>query len=104
MATQRFFLRGDIDLATSALVQSQLDDLVATHPDDDVTLDCCGLTFLDSTGVAVIVRAQQALSTRGNELRVANADGSAARALDILGLTEVLHVNQRPIRHPDLIA
>jgi anti-anti-sigma factor len=103
MATRRFFLRGDIDLATAADLRSELESLVAAI-DGDLVLDCCGLTFIDSTGVSVIVATQHALNARGNELRVANVDGVAARVLDVLGLTEALHVNEPEGAHPDLIA
>jgi anti-anti-sigma factor len=93
VVTQRFFLRGDVDVASAPDLRAELDDLVRTS-DGDIVLDCGGLTFIDSAGVAVLLRTRKALDARGNELRVANVDGVAARVLDVLGLNDVLHVNE----------
>ena len=78
-------------------------EVLAADSDDDLILDCTGLTFIDSAGVAVIVHTQRVLNARGYALRVANVDGVAARVLDVLGLTDVLHVNE-PTVVPDMTA
>lgn len=93
MAAKRFFLRGEIDLSNAPQLHSDLVDLVGAG-NEDVIIDCVELTFIDSAGIAVIVRTQKALDARGNELRVANVDATSARVLEILGLTELLHVNE----------
>ncbi|MCU1466701.1 MAG: sulfate transporter [Actinomycetia bacterium] len=93
MATQRFFLRGDVDIATAPAVQHELDQWVR-EGEEALVLDCCGLTFIDSSGVAVIVKMYRALAREGRQLQVVNADDMTARVLDVLGLTAVLHVNE----------
>jgi anti-anti-sigma factor len=93
MATQRFFLRGDVDIATAPAVQHELEQWVVAG-DDAIILDCCGLTFIDSSGGAVIVEMYRALAREGRQLQIVNADHMAARVLDVLGLTAVLHVNE----------
>jgi anti-sigma B factor antagonist len=93
MAMQRFFLRGDVDTATAPAVQHNLEEWVRAA-DDAIILDCCGLTFIDSSGVAVIVKMYRALARQGRRLQIVNADDMAARVLDVLGLTAVLHVNE----------
>jgi anti-anti-sigma factor len=103
VAAQRFFIRGDIDLANAPELRVRLEAVVAAC-DDDLILDCTGLTFIDSAGVAAIVHTQRELESLGYELRVANVDGAAARVLDVLGLTQVLHVNEPVAAHPDLSA
>jgi anti-anti-sigma factor len=96
MAPRRFFLRGDIDIATAPDLQRALDEWIhAATSDDTLILDCCGLTFLDSSAVAVILHTQRLLTQEGRELRIVNADRAAARVLDVLGLTAMFHVNER---------
>ncbi|MDQ1476004.1 MAG: anti-sigma factor antagonist [Actinomycetota bacterium] len=100
MATHRFFLRGEIDIASASQLRSDLEELVRASV-GDIVLDCSGLTFIDSSGVAAIVFTRLALEERGDELRIANINGVPARLLDILGLTEVLHVNEASPEHPE---
>jgi anti-anti-sigma factor len=93
VSTQRFFLRGEIDIASASQLRADLQELVDTSS-GDIVVDCSGLTFIDSSGVAAIVFTQQALAPRGSALRIANIDGVPARLLDILDLNETLHVNE----------
>jgi anti-sigma B factor antagonist len=103
VAAQRFFVRGDIDIANASQLGSELEALVGTG-DGDLILDCTGLTYLGSAGVSVIVTTQKTLAARGNELRVANVHGIAARVVDVLDLIEVLHVNEPAPGETGLIA
>jgi anti-anti-sigma factor len=93
VVTQRFFLRGEIDIASAPQLRADLQELVNTSS-GDIVIDCSELSFIDSSGVAVIVFTQQALEARGSALRIANIDGVPARLLDILDLNEALHVNE----------
>jgi anti-anti-sigma factor len=93
MATHRFFLRGDVDIATAPALQHELEEWAPTG-NGDVVIDCCGLTFIDSSGVAVIVKVYRALARQGRELKLVNADRMTARVLDVLGLSALLHVNE----------
>jgi anti-anti-sigma factor len=98
--TQRFFLRGEIDVASSSQLRTDLDELVRAGS-GDLVLDCTDLTFIDSSGVAAIMFTQIALQARGSELQIVNIDGVPARVLEILGLSEALHVKATTPEHPE---
>jgi anti-sigma B factor antagonist len=51
----RLTLRGELDLATAARLEQAL-----AQSGDDVLLDLRGLTFMDSTGVRVLLEAAEA--------------------------------------------
>ncbi len=53
-------------------------------------LDLAGLSFMDSSGVAVILRAQRMLSAMGAELLVADPPEQARRVLMLAGLSPLL--------------
>ena len=89
MAERRYPVRGDVDMATAPELQDKLLVLV-NATGDDLVLDCADLEFIDSTGVAVFVHTQRLLEVHDRSLRVENLHGMARRALDILGLTELL--------------
>ena len=94
MAERLFQIRGDIDVASAALLQTRLGCAVA-EDDADLLLDCGDLTFIDETGIAVLASAQRRLQAEGRSLRVVNANPVTARAIGIRGLVEFLRVNEQ---------
>ena len=52
--------RGEIDVATSPLLRSELASVLAQGP-DEVTLDLSGVSFVDSSGLGVLVGALKRL-------------------------------------------
>jgi anti-sigma B factor antagonist len=59
-------VRGELDLATAARLDSALDTLTA----EDLVLDLRPLTYIDSTGARLVVRRDAAARTSGQRLRV----------------------------------
>jgi anti-sigma B factor antagonist len=83
-------VRGDIDMATVPALRSALDDAV----DDGasrVVLDCRALEFLDSSGIGVLVAAQQRLGDVG-ELVIDSPPANVRKVLDITGVASHLTV------------
>jgi anti-sigma B factor antagonist len=95
MAERLFQVRGEIDVAAAPLLQACLNDAVV-HDDANLLVDCCEVTFIDETGIAVLAAAQRSLQAEGRSLRVVNANPMTARAIGIRGLVEFLRVNEQP--------
>jgi anti-sigma B factor antagonist len=91
MAERRFPVRGEVDLASAGELQDELLAIVNASS-DDVVIDCTGLEFVDSTGIAVFVHTQRILELQQRQLRVVNLSGMARRAFDLLGLSGVLSI------------
>ena len=53
-------------------------------------LDLAGLTFMDSSGVAVILRSRRLLAAVGADLQVASPPEQARRVLELAGLDSML--------------
>ncbi len=56
----------------------------------EVTIDASELTFIDSTGLHVLINAQRRLTRQGRSLRVIDPPVSVRRAIELLRLTETL--------------
>jgi anti-sigma B factor antagonist len=93
MAERRYPVQGDIDLATSTGLQAKLLVLV-NNTNDDVVVDCRELEFIDSTGIAVLVHTQRLLEINGRALRMEHVNGVPRRAIELLGLDEVLGIDE----------
>jgi anti-sigma B factor antagonist len=90
-------LAGELDLATAPELAGVIDQLVAQGP-RDVALDLSGLSFIDSSGIAVLVDAQHRLTEQGRHLSIRAARRSALRVFEIAGLVEFLDVQ------PEIVA
>jgi anti-anti-sigma factor len=55
-------LSGELDLATAHILQSALE---RHRGDGDLTLDLAGLSFMDSTGIKILITAARMLEGRG---------------------------------------
>jgi anti-anti-sigma factor len=90
-------VRGELDLSTAPDLEGPLDDAVASG-DASVLIDLSDCEFIDSTGIALIVRAWQHLD------RTAGGDGSGRvviygcndqvrRVLEITGLERSISIH-----------
>lgn len=80
---------GDMDVATvpelDAAIQKRLADGYLV-----LVLDLAGVTFLDSSGLGVLVSHHKTLRRQSGSLRIANASPRVLAVLSITGLDEVL--------------
>lgn len=79
---------GELDVASSRALEHELEKLgdVAT-----VIVDLRGLTFIDSTGLGVLVRAHQLAKEHGRRFGLVRGNGQVNRLLSLTGLdTELL--------------
>ena len=80
-------VRGDIDLASAPDFESCLRSALDGSP-SSITIDLTGLTFIDSSGLRVLVSLSKEAQSRGATLGLRNIPRHAQRVLDITGLSE----------------
>lgn len=88
-------LVGQLDLATAAIAQRAVERATDTRPAAadgsaalDVVFDMTDLTFMDSTGLTVLLSAVR----RGNAVRLRRPTSLVRRVIDITGLEGILPV------------
>ena len=79
--------QGDIDIDHAPALQGRLDD-VLDRGAKVVVLDLSGASFLDSSGLRVIVRAGERLREHDGQLIIEGASGAVSRVLEVTGLLE----------------
>ena len=95
MAESRYRMSGEVDLSTAPLVRSELARLISAD-DAHLLIDCAQLTFIDSTGVAVLLEANQQLEAGGRHLLLLNVQRGPRRVLEALGLSDLLRFEREP--------
>src|SRR3954454_25089355 len=76
---------GEIDFAVARYVEEAL-----VPGDQDVIVDLSNVTFLDSSGIAAMVRAHLRQLAEGHGLAIRGATGPVSRVLQITGVDATL--------------
>jgi anti-anti-sigma factor len=82
---------GELDIVGAPLSRRVLGRACASA-ERTVFLDLAGLTFMDSSGVQMIIEAHRRLADEGRELVIVRAPKHVRRLLELCGLTEILHL------------
>ena len=90
-------VRGDLDAASAPRLKEALQDLGREH-DHDVIVDVDGLTFIDSSGIYVLIQALKRMSTEGRQLTLRGGDSRAHKVLDVCRLTSVFDLPDSAVR------
>lgn len=82
-------LRGELDLATAARIEQELKRVEATDA-ASIVIDLSGLSFMDSTGIRILIEAN--VRSRAGSERLALRRGSAAvrRVVELSGVGDML--------------
>lgn len=82
-------LTGEIDAHTAGLLR---DVLFPGPPDGDLSIDVSNVTFIDSSGLSVVLEAHQAFERDGRRLVLIAPSRPVARVIAVSGLVAHLHV------------
>ena len=82
-------LHGELDLASAKALEDEFIRIEATSV-SRIVLDLRELEFIDSTGLAVIMRAHERAKNDGHVLRVLRPNGQVGRVFELCHLDEVL--------------
>jgi anti-anti-sigma factor len=82
-------LTGELDLATAGRVEQALAEGEASDV-TSVVLDLSGLTFMDSTGVRLVLGAHARSRADSNRLRVVRGGPAVQRVFELSGVAETL--------------
>lgn len=86
----RLAIRGELDLLTAPLLAAAVERVIASDV-PKVVLDCEELTYLDSTGIAVLIRAWDGMKGRATApVVVTNLSESVRRVLDVCGIINLV--------------
>jgi anti-sigma B factor antagonist len=89
---------GELDLATADVVQGALDE--AMEADGQVVIDLRACGFVDSRGIAVLIKAALRLHEQGRRLRIQGVQERVMRILELGGITSMDQLDVEPDAPP----
>lgn len=88
-------LDGELDIASLDEAAKLIEEAEASSP-SVLVIDLSGLTFVDSSGVRLVLLAERRARDGGRSLRVHLGHGSALRVFQALGLVAKLDIEPGP--------
>ena len=85
-------LSGEVDHHGAKDAIRQLELAVDAALPRQLVLDMAGVTFMDSSGIALILRAQQRMQLLDGSLLVCNVPPQARRVLDAAGIGRIVTI------------
>ena len=86
------FLAGELDHHEARPLMRQLDALLDEYLPRDCALDLSGLSFMDSSGIALIVRLSRRMTELGGRLWLENPARQPGRVLEASGIDRLVPV------------
>src|SRR5690348_3357259 len=85
-ATLTLTVAGEIDRSAGPAVRSALNEAVATEGVTAVEVDLSGVSFLDSSGIAMLLHGRRSADEHSVAYRVTGARGIAREVLELTGV------------------
>ena len=88
------YLRGELDHHAAKEAMRRIEQLLDEYLPRDCALDMAQLTFMDSSGIALILRTHKRLMQMGGRAWVENASPQALRVIDASGIDRIIRIIQ----------
>ena len=83
-------LEGELDHHSAESIRSRIDREIEATGCERLTIDMEGVTFMDSSGLGVILGRYRLLNARGGTLFISGANSSVERILRMSGLYSLI--------------
>lgn len=85
-------MAGELDHHCAREAMSSIERLLDEYMPRDAVLDMSGLTFMDSAGIALILKTERLMRVSGGRASIANPAKQPLRVLDASGIERKIHV------------
>jgi anti-sigma B factor antagonist len=87
---------GELDLASSPALDEELERMSGSTEIELVIIDLRELEFMDSTGLSVLIRAQQRIEEQGRRFALVKGSQQVDRLLSLTGVADRLTLLDTP--------
>ena len=83
-------LFGELDHHTADQVKIKLDEVIKKHKNANLILDLKNLSFMDSSGLGVILGRYKKLKLYGNSMYIKNANRQIEKVFNVSGIYNII--------------
>ncbi|MBQ8182455.1 MAG: STAS domain-containing protein [Clostridia bacterium] len=89
------YLKGEIDHHTAPELRNTIDDaIIMNETSQMLVLDFSGVTFMDSSGVGLVMGRYRLASSKGKKLRVDNLSERDYKIMKMSGIEKLAQINK----------
>lgn len=88
------FLRGELDHHAAKDAMRRIDRLIDEYLPRDCAVDMAKLSFMDSSGIALILRTHKRLTQMGGRAWIENPSPQALRVIDAAGIDRIIRITE----------
>src|SRR4051812_18190837 len=81
---------GEVDGGSAPILRDRLVDVLEGQGNRSVWVDLAGMTFIDSSGLAVLFEMHRRAAARGADFVLCNAGATTMHVFDIVGMGQLL--------------
>ncbi len=85
-------ISGEIDHHNAKSVRTELDHYIVTAQPRELAIDLGGITFMDSSGIGLIMGRSKLMKECGGSLEVRNAQPYIRRVLRLAGVERIVRI------------
>lgn len=83
-------LQGDLDHHMSLMIRETIDDKIKANGIENIVFDFQNTTFMDSSGIGLIMGRYKLISKNGGKIQVVNTNSAINRIFEISGLYKIV--------------
>ncbi len=88
------FLDGELDHHRSALLRNEIDSAVYAHMPEKLILDFQNVSFMDSSGIGLIMGRYKLIQPMGAEMFIQNVSPYISRVLRLAGMERLAKISE----------
>lgn len=85
-------LDGELDHHNAKKAIERMGQILCLHPESDFVLDFKKITFMDSSGIAVVMNGWKNVGRNGKTLQVQNVPEHAMRVFEAAGIDQIVTI------------
>lgn len=84
------YMMGELDHHSAEEVRNKLDDRLEREGCNKLVMDFSGVTFMDSSGIGVVIGRYRKLSLRKGKVYITKVTGSVKRVFELSGMFKII--------------
>lgn len=85
------YLEGELDHHSAEEVRSKIDNKIDSNKEKSIILDFSKVSFMDSSGIGVVIGRYKKLGTKGGNISIVNPTNNVSRIFQLSGLFKIIH-------------
>ena len=89
------FIQGEVDHHSAAFIRNEIDSALCQVRPSLLVLDFSEVTFMDSSGIGLVMGRYKLIKSIGGEIRVENLSPSAYKIMHLAGVERLGEIRQK---------